>query len=880
MDSRLDIYQKEGTVLKLDMSGFSTFSEGAETHQMREVPYQILGAANAVAMRHGGVALKRDGDATTVSFNVEQPLKDLKEGAVAATRSSLKMQEKIEEKRKELGLGGDTLRARIGISTGRVEFGGYYEGDRFLPDINGFPMSVATRLESSAELGTVRVDQRTRELADRLFEWEDLGEVPVKGLTHPIHVYRPVREIHTAFDVQSLKDSFFGRAETISRIRQYLKTSKDLPVVLIGEPGIGKTATAKKALGPHTLLKFSPPDRTDPNSGLRNFYRTVFGDDLTVEKLTRLGLKEEYPFIALPLGISVSGYDIPTDPDVRRMKTMEAYYKVRGIINTVLSDDVQWAPPFWLDLVRSSPTGIVNVLTARPEFEPDFPVEKIEIGPLERKDLESILKEILGDHFSKLDGETVCEIVERTKGNPFYTKQIGIALRQKIETGADYRAALTEIPNELGSLIVGRIQEYGPSAFRFLRVGSHVRRQWVYLSDIEEVSGESLDPETIEKMSKAGLITKPPKEKGKEETIQAVDEKIFDILYETTPPDEKKKIHRELGELFERKWKERKTKALLLNTANQYVLSDSPERAVAYLVELGKMEREDGKTETSEEHLRTALEILKIGKDDLNTKGQRLEVLRELGNTYRDMGLHEERRSSQEERLGIVADLRELTQINEYQALIGFGAAVMRTNPDEAIQMFEKGKLLAEQVGDEDFVLHALVGLGTCYLNKSEYEKARSFYNNIINRVPAIDSVHLANAQHRTALTYSNETNYEQAEKHYQLAFSIAERLEKRVVMAIIKNDWAFLESQRGNLNGLLEHSQDALRFSRESGTEEVQIAALANIAYVHLERGEIDLARTYLDEGHQLAFRRPSLKQTSGGRYIEEQIGKPKVLT
>lgn len=61
-------------------------------------------------------------------------------------------------------------------------------------------------METSAEPGTILVSDNTYRLARNAFEWQALGEIPVKGMSHLMQVYRPLNSKKTEEPDQDPQD--------------------------------------------------------------------------------------------------------------------------------------------------------------------------------------------------------------------------------------------------------------------------------------------------------------------------------------------------------------------------------------------------------------------------------------------------------------------------------------------------------------------------------------------------------------------------------------------------------------------------------------------------------------------------------------------------
>src|SRR5690606_11120110 len=87
----------------------------------------------------------------------------------------------IRERLGRMKISGDRqLQMRIGINTGPA-VAGVIGTKRFIYDIWGDSVNVASRMESHAEPGTIQVSHDTAERLKRSFVLEKRGEIEVKG---------------------------------------------------------------------------------------------------------------------------------------------------------------------------------------------------------------------------------------------------------------------------------------------------------------------------------------------------------------------------------------------------------------------------------------------------------------------------------------------------------------------------------------------------------------------------------------------------------------------------------------------------------------------------------------------------------------------------
>ena len=180
--------RKVVSVLFCDLVGFTAASEAADPEDVRARIRPYHRRLREEIERFGGTVEKFVGDAVMAVFGAPVTHEDDAERAV---RAGLRMLEAIEE----LNAGDPTLslQVRVGINTGesvvaldaRPELG---EGL-----VTGDVVNTASRLQGVAPVNAVAVSESTYRATERVFDWEPLEPVRVKGKSEPLALWRPLR---------------------------------------------------------------------------------------------------------------------------------------------------------------------------------------------------------------------------------------------------------------------------------------------------------------------------------------------------------------------------------------------------------------------------------------------------------------------------------------------------------------------------------------------------------------------------------------------------------------------------------------------------------------------------------------------------------------
>jgi class 3 adenylate cyclase len=162
------------SVLFADIVGFTTLSGGLSPEPLVEMLNDLFTRFDELARRHDVEKIKTIGDCYMAVCGVPEARTD------PAARVAAMALEMIEGLR-EFNLGRTPpIDLRIGINTGPV-VAGVIGRSKFIYDLWGDTVNIASRMESGGLPGRIQVTDATRQALDGLFEFEERGEIEVKG---------------------------------------------------------------------------------------------------------------------------------------------------------------------------------------------------------------------------------------------------------------------------------------------------------------------------------------------------------------------------------------------------------------------------------------------------------------------------------------------------------------------------------------------------------------------------------------------------------------------------------------------------------------------------------------------------------------------------
>ena len=189
--SLADGERRIASVIFVDVKGSTELLEHLGTEAWVEVMNNIFQVLESEIYRYRGEVSQFRGDGLVALFGAKTASEDDPEHAVMA---ALAMQEAIKPYAAELTRKeGIELVLRIGVNTGDIIVTNVGDSAQYSEDtVMGEALTVASRMETAAEPGTVLVSESTYRLTMAAFEWLALGDIMVKGISHPIAVYRPL----------------------------------------------------------------------------------------------------------------------------------------------------------------------------------------------------------------------------------------------------------------------------------------------------------------------------------------------------------------------------------------------------------------------------------------------------------------------------------------------------------------------------------------------------------------------------------------------------------------------------------------------------------------------------------------------------------------
>jgi class 3 adenylate cyclase/tetratricopeptide (TPR) repeat protein len=481
------------SVLFADLVAFTTLSERRDAEEVRELLTRYFDTARRLVGRYGGVVEKFIGDAVMAVWGTPTAQEDDAERAV---RAALDLVEAVAA----LGAKVDApdLQARVGVLTGEAVTLGSWEQGMVAGDL----VNTASRVQATAEPGTVLVGEATRRATQAAILYQDAGAHALKGKAEPVRLWRALRVVAGrggALKASGLEAPFVGRERELRLVKELFHATAEEGrahlVSVVGIAGIGKSRLAWE------FEKYI--DGLSETVWWHRGRCLAYGEGVTYWALAemvrgRAGILEgEEPETALAKLSEAVEQHVP-DPEERHW-IEPRLAQLLGLEERVASDpqdlvgawrrffeqlseqqptvlvfeDLQWADAALLDFVeylldwsRSHPLFVLTL--TRPELAdrrsgwaaPKPGVTSLYLEPLSQ----GAMRELLGGLVPGLPAELRDQILERAEGVPLYAVETVRMLLDRgllVTEGNTYRPTgpieALEVPETLHGLIAARL---------------------------------------------------------------------------------------------------------------------------------------------------------------------------------------------------------------------------------------------------------------------------------------------------------------------------------------------------------------------------------------------------------------------------------------
>jgi class 3 adenylate cyclase len=717
---RPDAERRFLTVLFADLVDATPLSEQLDPEQLGEVYKAWQDACIDVIRVYDGHVAEYRGDGAFIYFGYPVAQEDAPQRAI---RTAFGIVERIGTLNRALQAShGVTLAVRIGVHSGLVllsNLGGGYVREQFAV---GETPNLAARVQALAAAGEVLVSEASHAIARAHFDFDDLGERQLKGLSKPVRVWRALRPrsgASRAEDALRAHVGLVGRESELALLRDRWALAMEghgRVVLITGEAGIGKSrlASEHRALAEaqgaqRVVLRCSPYHGATAlypvAQHLERLLRFGTGDsreDRLVRLAQQLGAAGLDPAVHVPLVEPLLGLGAPdaageaplTPMAAREQRTQTIDALVRWLLAAarerpllLVCEDLHWADPTSVEMLgqfidQLADQRVLAILTCRPEFQLPWPqrshMSQIALARLSDADARAFAAGAL--HGRLLGADALARIVERADGVPLFIEELVHTVADRADDGSSAGPA---IPDTLQGSLMARLDRQA-EVREIAQIAAAAGREFSYaLLRAVAPCGEDELQRALARLVDSELLQRrgtPP------DTVYRFRHALIrDAAYESTLKSRRAQYHQHIADALEAHFAP--------------LVEAQPELLARHLAEAGARAR--------------AVELLRVAGERALNRCANEEALSHLGRALKLLA--QLPASTEQARLGLRLEVAR-------------GAALMMARGQssaEVEQAYGNARRLTERVGDSADVFPALMGLWRFYGARGRMREAR-----------------------------------------------------------------------------------------------------------------------------------------------------------
>jgi class 3 adenylate cyclase/tetratricopeptide (TPR) repeat protein len=474
--------RKVVSVLFCDLVGFTAASEAADPEDVRARLRPYHQRLREEIELYEGTVEKFVGDAVMAVFGAPVAHEDDAERAV---RAGLRILEAISElNEQDPGL---ELQVRVGINTGEAVVALSAKPEEGEGIVTGDVVNTASRLQGAAPVNGIAVSEQTYRSTERIFDYEELEPVQVKGKAEPLSIWRPLHprarfgtDITRAHTTQ-LVGRELEKPLLIGTFERSAQQRSCQLVTIVGEPGVGKSRLCSELFSyieeRPGLVRWRQGRCLPYGEGiafwaLGEIVKAECGilesdsPDEAAAKLDRALPEDESdrPWLKARLAPLVGA---PAEPAAQE----ESFTAWRRFLESLAArgetvlvfEDLHWADAALLSFLEhladwSQDVPLLLLCTARPELYEQHPAwaaglrnaTAINLAPLTEGETAKLVSSLL--ERAVLPAETQRALLERAGGNPLYAEEFVRLLSDRGELDQE-----VGVPDSVHALIAARL---------------------------------------------------------------------------------------------------------------------------------------------------------------------------------------------------------------------------------------------------------------------------------------------------------------------------------------------------------------------------------------------------------------------------------------
>ena len=864
--------RKYVTVLFADISDFTEICEAHDAEYVTEALNYLWSALDSIIIRHGGVIDKHIGDAVMALWGTETVRENDTERAI---KSALEMQASAEKILPDEEKGIPKFRMRIGIHSGPVFLGKVGLKGEFTA--MGDTVNVASRLQSSAPLGSVVISHEAYRNVSSAFVFESRDPIKLKGIASTLKTYialaaNPGRFQQINTGILGLETEMIGRDEELRTLintmnRTMLERTPRM-ITIIGEAGIGKSRllhefrkSVERESGDIIFFnaRCTPEMKNTPCSVFRDIlkYRMNVRETDSTEvawKKFEAGMGQYLTRDEVHIACYYAGFDFSKSEPVKRLLGTKAladigqsslinYFRGTAAGNRTLIylEDLHWADNTSLELIERLAGDISDarllilslsrppLIETRPDWGKGLPHHVfIELKPLSRKSSGDLIREILRN-VKDLPAAITGLILSSSDGNPFYVEELiamlvenGVIIPGEDEWTVEPGAIIAKtIPSTLTGVLQARLDSLPGSEKEMLQKASVIGRLF-WDRAVISLCEKNTDIDSMLSLAESRDLIR----ENDDSTFVNAREYLFkhailrDVTYDTVLLELRKVYHRKIAEWLVRNSGDR-TRELSGLIAEHFDRGADRENAVHWLSISGRSAYQTSSYAEALAAFRRCLDIVPKTSGDLS------QLHFDTGSTLEKLSRYDDALEHLERALEI-ADEKKEQDIAAKSLLALTWIASLRGKLDLAKELGFKAFERAQISGDRSILARAIMRMAD-FEEERNYENIISYYRRSYEIYSELDDI---NGIAITLLDMGNESltfdRPEEAGEYYRESLKAYESLGNQWGIANCLGNLGNISMLREDYNTSRKLHEESLAISERIGDREG--AAICNL--------------------------------------------------
>jgi class 3 adenylate cyclase/tetratricopeptide (TPR) repeat protein len=887
--SSIEGERKLVTILFADVANSTAMFENLDPESVHEIMDGCFRLMMDEIHRYEGTINQFRGDGVMALFGAPIAHED---HAQRACHAALAIQTALVPYREKLqNRHGIDFTMRVGLNTGPVVVGAIGDDLRMDYTAQGDTANLASRMEGSADPGSILISDNTYRLAKEFFEFATPSMFQVKGKQEPVEAYRLIKptEVTTRIGASAAKGltRFVGRTrelETLKEAFDKVQSGEGQVVGIVGEAGVGKSRLLLEfrnllPKGEYTYFegRCLHYGGSMPYLPILDVTRSFIGvkegeqEHVIRQKLKEriLGLDENLRHVIAPyqelLSLKVDDEEFAKlEPKQKREKTFEAIRDllIRGSQDrplVLVVEDLHWidktTEEFLTYMIGWLPkTRILLLLLYRPEYTHQWGSKSyysmIGVGHLSTTTSAELVAAILEG------GDVVPElrelILNRAAGNPLFMEELTHSLLQNgsIQKKDDRfvlarDVATDQVPDTIQGIIAARMDRLEESLKRIMQVAAVIGREFAFriLETITEMKEEL----------KSGLVNLQGLEFIYEKSLFPDLEYIFrhalvqEVAYNSLLLNRRKEIHEKIGKAIENLYPQRLDEFCEM-LAYHYSKSGNLERSYAYLKQSAEKALRSDATFEAVRFYKEAMEVISQLPQTDEIKREQIELVLSMQMPWARIGFSGEGYLPMLQKTERLADeLGDDKKRVQISSILGRYYIMKGGDPQLGWKYLESCMAHPEII--QDVALMVPVGYdlcASCGVN-GDYQRLNQIAPIITSLIErsGTQAEFFGKAFNPYAGTLmlwgvssSGTGNFDPGEKLFEKALSFACKVNHAATLAYVEWAYGCWIAVRGNGQKAVEHLENAIKHSEKSQTIVFLGQAWSWLGYAHCLMG------------------------------------------